>query len=56
MNDEFDVAPVYNEMVERGMCLAVHDVGDVDDTMHGLGTPKDLGASTATVKAGRLQP
>lgn len=39
VNNEFYVAPVYNEMVEAGKKLVFRDVGV---RMHGLGTPEDL--------------
>jgi len=39
VNNEFYVAPVYNEMVEDGKNVVFRDVGS---GMHGLGTPEDL--------------
>lgn len=39
VNQEFYVAPVYNEMIEADMKIAFCDVGD---KMFGLGTPEDL--------------
>jgi len=39
VNNEFYVAPVYNEMVQAGKKLVFRDVGD---QMYGLGTPEDL--------------
>ena len=39
VNNEFYVAPVYNEMIEAGMRIVYKDVGA---KMHGLGTPEDL--------------
>lgn len=39
VNNEFYVAPVYNEMIEAGKKVVFMDVGD---KMHGLGTPSDL--------------
>jgi dTDP-glucose pyrophosphorylase len=41
---EFYVAPVYNELIERGRRVGIHNIGAVDDRMHGLGTPEDLAA------------
>lgn len=41
VNNEFYVAPVYNEMIEAGKKLIFYDVGA---NMHGLGTPEDLNA------------
>lgn len=39
VNNEFYVAPVYNEMIELGKKIKYYDVGIA---MHGLGTPSDL--------------
>lgn len=39
VNNEFYVAPVYNEMIEAGAKLTFYDIGE---KMHGLGTPEDL--------------
>lgn len=39
VNNEFYVAPVYNEMIEAGMKIGFYDVGE---SMHGIGTPEDL--------------
>lgn len=39
VNNEFYVAPVYNEMIEAGKKLVFRDVGE---KMYGLGTPEDL--------------
>lgn len=39
VNNEFYVAPVYNEMIGAGKKIAYCDVGE---KMHGLGTPEDL--------------
>lgn len=39
VNNEFYVAPVYNEMIEDGKRIVFHNVGE---KMHGLGTPEDL--------------
>ncbi len=38
VNNEFYVAPVYNEAIRQGMKVGSFDV----DHMHGLGTPEDL--------------
>jgi NDP-sugar pyrophosphorylase family protein len=42
VNNEFYVAPAYNELIARGARVAVHNVGREYDGMHGLGTPADL--------------
>lgn len=39
VNNEFYVAPVYNEMIDAGMKITYFDVGK---KMYGLGTPEDL--------------
>ena len=39
VNNEFYVAPVYNEMIEAGRRIVFRDVGE---KMFGLGTPEDL--------------
>lgn len=39
VNNEFYVAPIYNEMIEDGKRLVYHDIGS---KMHGLGIPEDL--------------
>lgn len=39
VNNEFYVAPVYNEMINAGMKIGFYDIGE---QMHGLGTPDDL--------------
>lgn len=42
VNNEFYVAPVYNEMIEAGKSIGYYNIGTVDDGMYGLGTPEDL--------------
>jgi hypothetical protein len=44
VNNEFYVAPVYNEMIADGKKIVFHNVGE---KMHGLGTPEDLNAFIA---------
>ena len=41
VNNEFYVAPVYNEMIEDGKKIVFKDVGE---KMYGLGIPEDLNA------------
>jgi hypothetical protein len=36
------VAPVYNEMIEEGARIAIHNVGSEGNGMYGLGIPSDL--------------
>ena len=42
VNNEFYVAPVYNEMIALGARIDVYSVGLVSERMWGLGTPADL--------------
>jgi NDP-sugar pyrophosphorylase family protein len=42
VNNEFYVAPTYNEMVEDGAHLGVHSVGTLGNGMYGIGVPEDL--------------
>ncbi len=42
VNNEFYVAPVYNEMIEAGKRIAFYNIGSEDAGMYGLGIPEDL--------------
>lgn len=42
VNNEFYVAPVYNELIEEGARIAVYNVGQEGAGMYGLGIPSDL--------------
>jgi dTDP-glucose pyrophosphorylase/ketosteroid isomerase-like protein len=42
VNNEFYVAPAYNQMIERGDRIVVARTGREYDGMHGLGIPQDL--------------
>ena len=42
VNNEFYVAPAYNQMIAKKMKLGVYNIGKVLDGMYGLGTPEDL--------------
>ncbi len=42
VNNEFYVAPVYNELIREGARVAIHNVGTEGRGMHGLGIPQDL--------------
>ena len=42
VNNEFYVAPVYNEMVAAGAKIVYYNVGMENDGMYGLGIPEDL--------------
>lgn len=50
---EFYVCPVYNELIERGHRIGIHNIGPVDGRMHGLGTPEDLAAYQASQSGAR---
>jgi len=42
VNNEFYVAPVYNEMIATGARIGCFSIGSVEDGMYGMGTPDDL--------------
>jgi dTDP-glucose pyrophosphorylase len=42
VNNEFYVAPAYNEMISKGAKNIIYNVGKEYDGMYGLGIPKDL--------------
>ncbi len=42
VNNEFYVAPAYNEMIEGGGCIKYFNIGSLGHGMFGLGTPEDL--------------
>lgn len=42
VNNEFYVAPVYNQLIEQGQRIGIFNIGTEFDDMHGLGTPADL--------------
>ena len=42
VNNEFYVAPAYNELIQDGYNIGYYNVGIEYDDMHGLGTPIDL--------------
>ena len=42
VNNEYYVAPVYNEMIEDGKKIVYYNVGSEDNGMYGLGIPEDL--------------
>jgi dTDP-glucose pyrophosphorylase len=53
-NNEFYVAPVYNEMISNGKKIDIFNIGELGNGMHGLGTPSDLNAFLETVSAAKL--
>lgn len=44
VNNEFYVAPVYNQLIKNNAHIGVYNIGSVDNGMYGLGTPHDLEA------------
>lgn len=42
VNNEFYVAPAYNEMISAGKKIGYLNIGALGEGMHGLGTPDDL--------------
>jgi NDP-sugar pyrophosphorylase family protein len=42
VNNEFYVAPVYNELIAAGKKITYYNIGSLGDNMYGLGTPEDL--------------
>jgi dTDP-glucose pyrophosphorylase len=42
VNNEFYVAPVYNELISQGKKYGIYNVGAEGDGMYGLGIPSDL--------------
>ena len=41
VNNEFYVAPVYNEMIEEGKKITYYNIGSIRNGMYGLGVPED---------------
>ena len=44
VNNEFYVAPVYNQLIAERARIGIYDVGGVGRGMYGLGTTPDLDA------------
>lgn len=42
VNNEFYVAPTYNQLIEDGQRIGIYNVGEEAQGMYGLGTPADL--------------
>jgi dTDP-glucose pyrophosphorylase len=42
VNNEFYVAPVYNEMINKSLSIGYYNIGKDGLAMQGLGTPEDL--------------
>lgn len=54
VNNEFYVAPVYNQLIAAGGRVGIYDVGSEGRGMHGLGTPQDLSLFLTTPIAQQL--
>jgi len=44
VNNEFYVAPAYDQMIHQGARIECHSIGKLDAGMHGIGVPVDLTA------------
>jgi NDP-sugar pyrophosphorylase family protein len=44
VNNEFYVAPAYDQMISKGARIECHSIGRLDAGMHGIGVPVDLTA------------
>ena len=53
-NGEFYIAPVYNEMISKGLSVGAWKVEDHGARMHGLGVPEDLERFKAVLARRRL--
>lgn len=42
VNGEYYVAPVYNQLIEKGALIGYYNIGSEANGMYGLGTPADL--------------
>jgi len=42
VNNEFYVAPVYNQLIAKGHRVGIYNIGEEADGMYGLGIPEDL--------------
>ncbi|PHJ63513.1 glycosyl transferase family 2 [Nostoc linckia z18] len=54
VNNEFYVAPAYNQMISKNMKLDFYNIGQDGFGMHGLGTPTDLEQFLQHIPASRL--
>jgi dTDP-glucose pyrophosphorylase len=48
VNNEYYVAPVYNQLIDEGYKIGTYNIGCESAGMHGLGTPSDLETFLAT--------
>ncbi len=58
VNNEFYVAPAYDQLIDEGSKVVIADTGREYDGMYGLGTPGDLDffLTTEVYRAGRVAP
>ena len=42
VNGEFYIAPTYNYLILEGVEVRAMNIGEIDENVHGLGTPEDL--------------
>jgi hypothetical protein len=58
VNNEFYVAPTYNQLIDEGKKVVIADTGREYDGMFGLGTPGDLDffLTTEAYRRGRVAP
>lgn len=42
VNGEFYVAPTYNNLIQKGYKVGIFNIGSVEKSAYGLGTPEDL--------------
>ena len=58
VNNEFYVAPTYDQLIEEGKKVVIADTGREYDGMFGLGTPGDLDffLTTEAYRRGRVAP
>jgi len=54
VNNEFYVAPTYNQLIAEGQRVGVYNIGREYEQMHGLGIPEDLAAFEAKTRYGAL--
>ena len=55
VNNEFYVAPAYNEMIASGKTISYYNIGSLGAGMYGIGTPEDLEAFIALKKHAPLR-
>lgn len=53
VNNEFYVAPIYNQLIASGLRVTAHDLGPVSEVMFGLGIPSDYESFIANGPVGK---